>query len=100
LLYRLNDDFIDTMAKSKRTNKIYIDYLRNQRGSTSIAAYSTRAKENAPVSTPIAWNELSMRIKSNSFTVKNLPKRLDRLKKDPWKDFFKIKQSLIVKNKK
>ncbi len=90
--------FIDKMTKSKRTHKIYIDYLRNQRGATAVAAYSTRARENAPVSTPLAWNELSTRIKSNTFTLNNLPKRLLQLKKDPWKDFYDTKQSINLKN--
>ena len=88
------NEYIDVMTKAKRTGKIFIDYLRNSRGATAIAPYSTRARENAPVATPLAWDELTARIKSDSFTVRNLPERLAKLKKDPWADFFKIKQSL------
>jgi len=87
-------DFVGTMNKEKRIGKIYIDYLRNQRGATAIAPFSTRAKDNAPVATPISWDELSVRIKSNTFNIKNLPAHLARLKNDPWADFFRVKQSL------
>jgi bifunctional non-homologous end joining protein LigD len=88
------DEYISTMSKSKRVGKIFIDYLRNQRTATAVAVYSTRARLHAPVSTPLFWDELSDRIEDNSYTIKTLPKRLSQLKEDPWKDFFKIKQSL------
>lgn len=88
------DQYTGSMAKSKRTGKIFIDYFRNDRGATAIAPYSTRANEYASISTPLAWNELTTRIKSNTFTIKNLKKRLKNLKADPWKDFFNIKQKL------
>jgi len=91
------DKYTAVMTKSKRVNKIYIDYLRNQRGATSVAAYSTRAREFAPVSTPLSWDELTNNIKDTFFTVKTLPERLKRLKKDPWEEFFKVKQSLKLK---
>lgn len=90
-------DFVSTITKSKRKGKIFIDYLRNQRGATAVAAYSTRARENCPVSTPLSWEELSSKIKSNTFTIQNLPKRLKKLKKDPWAGFLKLKQSLKFK---
>ncbi|MBA2655825.1 MAG: DNA ligase D [Tatlockia sp.] len=87
-------DYISNMSKAKRVGKIFIDYLRNQRTATAVAAYSTRARLHAPVSTPLSWDELSNRIEDNSYTIKTLPKRLAQLKQDPWEDFFKIKQSL------
>ena len=76
--------FTSNMAKRARKGKIFIDYLRNARGATAIAAYSTRAKPGAPVSVPIAWDELSEDLPSDYFTVMNVPARLKRLKRDPW----------------
>jgi bifunctional non-homologous end joining protein LigD len=88
------NEYISKMTKSKRKGKIFIDYLRNQRTATAIGAYSTRARIHAPVSTPLAWEELSDRIEENTYTIKTLPKRLNALQADPWKEFWKIKQSL------
>jgi bifunctional non-homologous end joining protein LigD len=88
------DQYIATMSKAKRRGKVYVDYLRNQRGATAIASYSTRARDGAPVAVPIAWEELSGRTRPNMYNVKNLPARLEKLKTDPWADFFSTKQSL------
>jgi bifunctional non-homologous end joining protein LigD len=86
--------YVVNMSKAKRHGKIFIDYLRNTRGATAIAPYSARAKKNAPIATPLAWKELTKKIKPNGFTLQNFPQRLKKLNDDPWKDFFKIKQSL------
>jgi bifunctional non-homologous end joining protein LigD len=90
------DRYLATMSKAKRKGKVYLDYLRNQRGATAVASYSTRTRPNAPVATPLAWEELSSRIKADTFRVSNIFKRLDSLKEDPWKDFFTIKQTLTA----
>ena len=87
---------VANMSKLQRTGKIFIDYLRNQRGATSISPYSTRIRANAAVATPLNWDELTTRIKSDTFTVKNLPNRLAKLKRDPWSDFFILKQKLSL----
>ncbi len=92
--------FVATMSKARRGGKIFIDYFRNNRGSTSIAAFSTRAKPGAPVSTPLSWSELSVRRGPAYYTVENLPRRLARLKSDPWEDFFTVRQSLSEERKK
>src|SRR5689334_14627678 len=76
--------YTSNMSKAQRAGKIFIDYLRNGRSATAIAAYSTRAKANATVSVPLSWEELTPKIRSDSFTVENLPDRLKRLKSDPW----------------
>lgn len=86
--------YIGKMTKSSRKNKIYIDYLRNQKGATSIAPYSTRARKSAPIAVPLAWDELTNQFKDTFFTLDTLQARLKKLKHDPWKSFFKIKQSL------
>ena len=90
------DHFVATMSKTARKGKIFIDYLRNGRGATSVAPYSTRAKPGATVSVPISWDELSSRLHSDHFTIENVPSRLSRLKKDPWADMSKTKQTITV----
>lgn len=81
------DRYVSTITKSKRKGKILIDYLRNGRGNTAVAPYSTRARKGAPVSMPLEWDELSNAIGPAYFTVLNAPPRLAALAKDPWADF-------------
>ena len=79
------DKYTSNIRKDKRKGKIFIDWVRNTRGATSIAPYSLRARKNATVSMPIAWKDLD-KIKPNEITMK---KAIERLKlSDPWKDFF------------
>jgi bifunctional non-homologous end joining protein LigD len=91
--------FVAVMTKAKRKGKIYLDYHRNGRGATAIAAYSTRARPGAPVSTPLRWEELSAKLGSDAFTIKNLPGRLANLKRDPWEGFFEARQSITKKGR-
>jgi bifunctional non-homologous end joining protein LigD len=86
--------YVSHMAKSARQGKIFIDYLRNVRGATSVAAYSTRAKPQAPVSVPLGWDELSPAIKSDHYTIANLPRRLAGLNTDPWAKYSETRQKL------
>src|SRR3546814_12115811 len=65
--------FVATVAKSKRKGRILIDYLRNGRGSTAVAPYSTRARPGAAVSMPLALDELGPKIGPAHFTVSNAP---------------------------
>jgi bifunctional non-homologous end joining protein LigD len=88
------DRYVAKMPKAQRKGKIYIDYLRNGRGATFICPYSTRARDGAPVSVPIHWEELNDELRSDQFTVRNLPQRMARLKCDPWKEIEKTKQSI------
>ncbi len=76
------------MAMAKRHGKIFLDYLRNARGSTAIASYSARARPRAPVAVPLRWDELSPALRSDHYTVETLPRRLGALKADPWEGFF------------
>jgi bifunctional non-homologous end joining protein LigD len=88
--------YIAKMSKAARKGKIFVDYLRNDRGSTAIAPYSTRNRPGATVSVPITWEELSGRMKSDHFTIRNLPARLATLIKDPWAEIGKTKQSITA----
>ncbi len=83
------DRFVATVTKSKRKGKILVDYLRNGRGATAVAPYSTRARPGAPVSMPLDWDELSPAVGPAYFTVANTPARLAGLAADPWADFWK-----------
>jgi len=88
------EKYVSVMTKNRRRGKIFVDYLCNGRGATAMAAYSTRAREGASVSTPLTWEELYIGIRANHFTVENLRQRLDFLKCDPWEWFFEMKQIL------
>ncbi len=88
--------FTSNMAKRARKGKIFLDYLRNAREATAIAAYSTRAKPGAPVSVPIAWDELSNDLPSDYFTVANVPARLKRLRQDPWEAYSRSARRLTT----
>jgi bifunctional non-homologous end joining protein LigD len=92
--------FVATVTKAKRKGKTLIDYLRNGRGSTAVAPYSTRARPGAAVSMPLAWEELTPDIGPAYFTVENAPARLAALKADPWADFWKAAVPLPTKLKK
>jgi len=61
--------FTATMSKAKRKGRIFIDWLRNQRGATAVVPYSARSRENAPVAVPIAWDELDEMSDAHPFTV-------------------------------
>jgi bifunctional non-homologous end joining protein LigD len=88
------DKYVATVSKRARTGRIFIDYLRNGRGATAVAPYSTRQHPKATVSTPIAWDEISEGLKADHFTVDNIGHRLRFLKSDPWDGFFKLRQKL------
>jgi bifunctional non-homologous end joining protein LigD len=81
-------------SKRGRADKILIDYLRNNRGSTSIAAFSTRARAGAPVSVPVSWDELRTMRDPPTFNVATVPQRLERQKRDPWKSYWSSRQRL------
>jgi bifunctional non-homologous end joining protein LigD len=89
------DRYIATMSKTKRSGKIFIDYLRNNRTATAVSAYSTRARAGAPVSVPLRWQELQKDLRGR-FTIRNVPDRLARLKKDPWQDYEAMRRPLAA----
>jgi bifunctional non-homologous end joining protein LigD len=91
------DRFTANMAKSARSGRIFIDYLRNGRGATAIGAYSPRARPGAPVATPLSWEEVEKGVKPDAFTVVTVPGRLKTLKSDPWAEMFKLRQSISAR---
>ena len=90
------DHYVSKMSKKLRAGHIFVDYLRNGRGATAVAAYATRSRPRAPVSTPLSWDELGPDVRGAHFRVDNLPTRLAHLKEDPWSGFFKVKQRLPI----
>ena len=83
--------YLTKMAKAARKGKIYLDYLRNERGATSVAAYSPRARTGAPVSMPLSWKELKLDERPVFRTV-DFAEWRGRLKNDPWKKMSELKQ--------
>ena len=88
--------YTDKLTKSRRRGKIFIDYLRNAEGATAITAFGVRARELAPVATPIIWDELTDDLRFGYFNVANVPQRLKKLRRDPWAGFFDEPQSLTA----
>jgi bifunctional non-homologous end joining protein LigD len=88
------EQYTANMSKAARHGKIYLDYLRNGRGASAIAPYSSRARTGAPVAMPVAWDELRRLKAANQFNVHNAVERLRRQKKDPWADIARIRQSI------
>jgi bifunctional non-homologous end joining protein LigD len=77
---------VAVMSKDRRAGRIYVDYLRNARGATAVAAYSTRARPGGLVSLPVSWAELESGIDPAAFHVLSVPKLLASGRADPWED--------------
>ncbi|MGH7804283.1 MAG: non-homologous end-joining DNA ligase [Candidatus Binatia bacterium] len=86
--------YTTNVRKKGRERKILIDYYRNNRTNTSVAAFSTRARGRAPVSVPVDWSELSPRLHSDAYDVKTLGRRLARRRKDPWAAAARLRQKI------
>jgi bifunctional non-homologous end joining protein LigD len=84
------------MAKAQRKGKVYVDYLRNVRGANAVGAYSTRAREGAPVSLPIEWDELDRLSGPRDLTVAEAPLRVlgygAGRTPDPWARYHTLEQ--------
>lgn len=93
---QLPERFSATSGPKNRIGKIFIDYLRNTRGASTVAAYSVRARPGLPVSVPISRDELPTLLSASQWTVSNLQQRLDGLKADPWAG-YKNRQRLSKK---
>lgn len=96
----LPDYFSAKMGKQNRRNKIFVDYLRNNRGSSTVSAFSLRARPGMGASVPIAWDELQATTRGDQWKIGNLQERLDALKKDPWSEYAKTRQRITVAMKK
>ncbi|KIJ01631.1 DNA ligase D [Xanthomonas phaseoli pv. phaseoli] len=86
--------FIATATKRLRNKRIFVDYLRNGRGATAVASYSLRGRPGAPVALPLAWSDLSKLQRADTFTLRDVPEKLRRRRKDPWADMDRIRQNL------
>jgi len=86
--------FTSKMAKSTRTGRVFIDYLRNAHGATAIAPFSTRARGGAPVAVPVTWAELEAGLDPGEFDIRTVPERLDNLAEDPWASFDETRAPL------
>ncbi len=92
---QIPERFVAKMGPKNRIGKIFIDYLRNARGASTVCAYSVRARPGLPVSVPISRNELEKVSHSDQWNINNLHERLDKLKANPWGDYsgYKFKTS-------
>jgi bifunctional non-homologous end joining protein LigD len=88
------DLYTTSFRKAGREGKILVDYLRNNRTNTSVAAYSTRARRGATVSVPLRWSDLRPSLDPGSFTLRTVEKRLLRQRGDPWADYWHLRQRL------
>jgi bifunctional non-homologous end joining protein LigD len=89
--------FTAKVAKERREDKVFVDYLRNSETASAVSAFSARARPGAGVSTPLAWDELTDHEDLRPlYTVLTVPQRLAKLKSDPWADYERTKQSITA----
>ncbi len=86
--------YLTRISIAERRGRIFIDYLRNAPTSTAVAPYSTRSRVNAPVATPVTWDEVGPGLDPARFTIRTVPERLRGLNADPWADIDRIRQRL------
>jgi len=86
--------YLTRISIAERRGRIFIDYLRNDPTSTAVAPYSTRSRVNAPVATPVTWDEVGPALDPAAFTIRTVPERLRGLNADPWADIDRIRQRL------
>lgn len=86
--------FVASAAKSRRRGRIFIDWLRNGRGATSVASFSLRARPGAPVAMPLRWEELAKLRSGAEWDIRSAPERLRRLRRHPWQGFASLRQQL------
>ncbi|RKP45969.1 DNA ligase D [Trinickia fusca] len=90
----LPERFSAKMGAQNRQGRIFIDYLRNNRGASTVAAYSPRARPGLGVSVPLSWEEVDATTGGAQWTVENVHQRLDALRADPWADYASTRQRI------
>ncbi|WP_158905384.1 DNA ligase D [Burkholderia sp. L27(2015)] len=88
--------FSAKMGPRNRIGKIFIDYLRNSRGASTVAAYSTRARPGLGVSVPVSWDEVPQLESADQWNVKTLGTRLKQTPEDPWAAYWKTQQRITA----
>ncbi|AWH23648.1 DNA ligase D [Stenotrophomonas sp. YAU14D1_LEIMI4_1] len=86
--------YVATMSKAKRSGVIFIDWLRNTRGATSVCSWSLRARDSAGVAVPLRWDELARVSAADAFPMAKALARAKRLKVDPWQGIERLQQVL------
>ncbi|WP_196258680.1 DNA ligase D [Pelagibacterium limicola] len=86
------DRFTATLSKAARKGKLFIDYLRNERGSTAVAPFSTRARKGAPVAVPVSWEEVETLERANGFSLATAAVRAQG--PSPWPGYAKVSQAI------
>jgi len=90
------DRFTINPLKRERHDRIFLDYLRNDRGSTAVAPYVVRARPGATISLPLEWNEVNARLDPSRYTLASVPKLLASRKNDPWAGMTKHRQTIAA----
>ncbi|MCQ4165072.1 DNA ligase D [Tahibacter harae] len=88
------ESFVSVASKQQREGRIFVDWLRNARGATSVASYSLRARAGAPVAMPLEWSELARLRSSDAYTLRNALRKIRSRRRDPWRELYDLEQTL------
>ncbi len=88
------DRYVATASKARREGRIFIDWLRNARGATSVCSWSSRARPGAPVAMPLRWEELGRVASGDAYDLRKAQRRAARLRRDPWEGIAGLDQRL------
>lgn len=93
---RAPDLYVVKTDKKARGQKIFLDYLRNSRGATSVAPYSLRARKRSSIALPLTWNELRTTQSADQFTIPKALAQIKQRRKDPWGSFLRLNQRITI----
>ena len=88
--------YVATASKAARDGRVFIDYLRNGRGATSVASWSLRSRVGAPVAVPLAWEDLDRLERPDAFDIETAPRRIEEWGSDPWEALSTLSQDLAA----